>query len=138
MVDEPDDLGVDPNVFYSPGPLWVVAVRQTVGRDEKTGDLVVNSATAVVGGGPKNCRFIAVFTDEDLAERFVAEQGKLDLVPVKICSPADYIGLLEGWTRAGVVHVVYDPGKAGTPARFMVPIARAADEIKRRYGLGRE
>ena len=130
MVDEPDDLGVDPNVFYSPGPLWVVAVRQTVGRDEKTAEPVAGNATAVVSGSTKNRRVIAVFTDEDLAERFAAQQGSPDLVPAKIRSAAEYVGLLEGWARAGFTHVAYDPGKAGTPARFMVPIARAADEIR--------
>jgi hypothetical protein len=138
MVDEPDDLGVDPNVFYSPGPLWVVAVRKTVGLDEKTGEPVANSATAIVSGSTKNRRFIAVFTDEDLAERFVAQQGSLDFIPAKILSAAEYVGLLETWPRTGFTHVAYDLGKARTPARFMVPIARAADEIKRQYGLGRD
>ena len=134
MVDEPDDPGFDPDVFYSPGPLWVVAVRQTIRRDEKTGESVAGSTTAVVSGSTKNRRFIAVFTDDDRAERFVAQQGSPDLVPAKIRSAAEYVGLLEGWAAAGFTHIAYDPGDKGT--RFKVPIERGIDEIRRKYGLG--
>jgi hypothetical protein len=136
MADERDDSGFDPNIFYAPGAAWVVAFRQTARWDETAGEAVATGATAVISGQTETRRFIAVFSDKDLAERFIAQQESTDLVPAKIRNPAEYVSILERWGQAGFTHVAYDLGKLGTPARFMFPIARAIDEIKRLYGMG--
>ena len=93
-----------------------------------------NDAMAVFGGILKgNKPFVAIFTDENLANLFLAEVGESESwLPARILEAVSCLDLLRRWERDGFAMVVIDsPGKTGK-TRWTLPIG---DMIRAVEGL---
>lgn len=118
-----------PKPFTFDLPVWAVAYR-------KGGDLP-NSLTFVCGeddGG----RWLSIFTDEDLAERFIAASPAgmyPDPKPFKMATPQEFLIILESMLRAGVAKIAFDSTRksggdaariaCGTPIQEMINAIRS-------------
>ena len=100
-----EELPFDHNEFWVTGPLWVV-----VERNPPPG------SAGYAYGRADGVEYLMVFTDRDLANRFVQHDDRLKtLVPGIVETPAQWLGLLELALQQGCTHVGFDPGPA-TPA----------------------
>ena len=63
----------DYRAFRPTYPLWLVHDYAILGKDENPAIESIAKIGVRYDGGPKQC--IAVFTDEDLAERFIRQVG---------------------------------------------------------------
>jgi hypothetical protein len=76
---------------------------------------------------------VAVFTDQDLAKRWVQHGDRLQtLVPAIIETPQQWIALLSGWEQNGETRIGFDPGPETGPAhifslRTILDVALAAN-----------
>ena len=141
--DMPEDASPVPHGgFLAPFPWWVLverdakalvewdpstrAVRAQVRPAEGVGYLVLDAADG------STC--LAVFTDEDLAERFIRATTFPGL-HVANSSPEDFLGLAE--TLPSVCsHVAFDPpGQVGARARWVVPLNDVLEALR---NLGEE
>jgi hypothetical protein len=89
-----DDDRID---FYADFPLWFL--RNTIHGNLMGGLLAPNQ------------RSVFLFTDEDLAERFVANRPKVaDVFAAESVDRPDFIDFLNAAEQAGFTHVALDPG----------------------------
>jgi hypothetical protein len=115
-MDEP----FDPGQFLIRLPLFLVIRRQgplpQKPADEPAGVVRVRGYVCVVGGG---VRHVAVFTDRDLADRWVQHGDRLQtLVPAIIETPKQWIALLRGWELNGETRIGFDPGPESRPVHI--------------------
>ena len=109
MTDLPDDDALPPGMFLAPMPWWVLR------DDAAAGYVVLDAADGVT------C--LAVFTDEDLADRFAAATGFAGR-SVATARPADFLDLLRGVPPICTYAAFDPPGRVGGRARWVVPLAR--------------
>ena len=123
MSEFPDELPA--GAFLAPLPWWVVVRRDVDGRGggegAAAGYLVLDAADG------STC--LAVFRDEDLAERFtltVDFPGR----PVAATTPAEALQLVAGLPRV-CTHAAFDPPpRVGGRARWVVPLAEVARALR--------
>jgi hypothetical protein len=114
-----DEPGIDPAAFAFTYPVWVCVCKDNHGS-------VIGSGT--LEGGRV---FLAVFTDGDLAERFLTERGERDAADIiDIPNSANFAGALKDLQLAGYSHIVFDcTGKLGDAGRvFDIPALLQAIE----------
>jgi hypothetical protein len=115
MSDAGDSAGCE---FVFSFPVWTVAKQ---------------GAPDVPAGGhlPGGVKFIVMFTDEDLADRFITATGReTDGLATSVDDPVTFLGMLDLWHKDGYTHLVLDP--SGRPAherlvsidRLMVDLAK--------------
>ena len=116
MTDLPDDDALPPGMFLAPLPWWVLR------DDAAAGYVVLDAADGTTS--------LAVFTDEDLADRFAAATG----FPGRRLAATtfdDGLGLLAALPLI-CTHVAFDPpGRVGGRARWVVPLARVRAVLTR-------
>lgn len=123
MTDLPDDDALPPGTFLAPMPWWVLR------DDAAAGYVVLDAADGVT------C--LAVFTDEDLADRFAAATGFAGRA-VAAASLDDGLALLAALPPI-CTHVAFDPpGRVGGRARWVVPLARVRAVLTRLRAEQRE
>jgi hypothetical protein len=102
-----DELDFDPNRFVFVYPVWTCARPGTF-------DMIGGNVTR---GG----KFIAVFTDEDLADRFLESRGLSGCADLLFFEDKDTLaGALKLLQQSGFTHVAVDPagvdvGEAAKP-----------------------
>jgi hypothetical protein len=109
-----------PDAFLAPFPWWVAVTRhEPVGSEGAvrlgpgSGFLVLDAADG------STC--LAVFTDEDLARRFVDASGFAGL-PVSVETPRRFIALARHVPPV-CTHAAFDPPpRVGARARWVVPL----------------
>jgi hypothetical protein len=114
------DDDIPPDAFLASFPWWVVATRlEAVGEEgavrlgPESGFLVLDAADGSTS--------LAVFTDEDLAERFVAASGFAGR-PVGIETPRRFTAVARHVPPV-CTHVAFDPpARVGGRARWVVPL----------------
>ena len=109
MTDLPDDDALPPGMFLAPMPWWVL-------RDDAAAGYVVLDAA-------DGATCLAVFTDEDLADRFAADTGFVGRA-VAARGPADFLALLGGLPPLWPYAAFDPPGRVGGRARWVVPLPR--------------
>jgi hypothetical protein len=116
---DPSDA-VDPHVFDIVNPPWAVAETSRV--DPATGR---GAGWAGFTVGEK--RVIILFTDRDLAERFIERLARPNLAPCQFGTPRDYLRWLEEMAKHGYTHIGFDhePNRAR-----LLPLARVLAEVR--------
>jgi hypothetical protein len=75
-------------------------------------------------------KYVFVFTDLDLAERFLAATGQADCKAIEVPSARAYLDFLEK-QQAGCDRVAYDP-PFKKPMRTTMPISRVIEDVRKR------
>src|SRR4051812_50196604 len=116
----PNPAEMRPNTFLAPFPWWVVATRLEVVGDEGAVRLGPDSGFLVLDAADgSTC--LAVFTDEDLADRFVAGSG-FPGRPVGIETPRRFVAVARHVPPV-CTHAAFDPPpQVGGRARWVVPL----------------
>jgi hypothetical protein len=104
--------------FFGNYPLWTC-----VGRE--------NPRTLMCRGTiDEYHRFVGIFTDEDLLERFITElQIEHAAVKLQIANIAEFLIFLGGALLAGATHVFFDPPPKGGPTRYTGTIALIVETL---------
>jgi hypothetical protein len=106
-----DDFDFDPGSFTFTCPVWI-CVQRTAAQPTPFGGNLED-------GG----KFVALFTDGDLAARFVqarGESGNADIL--NIPDPEHFQGLLRELREVGFTHAMFDHPGTGDQPRNLVPI----------------
>src|SRR5712692_3588514 len=99
---------------------WAVVYRSGVTTDAETGQMKITDPTAIASGSVpgqdgKPSRAVILFTDEDLANRFVeANKAPDDLVVIRIGHPGRLLRILEFLqANHGYEYMVMDTSSKG-------------------------
>jgi hypothetical protein len=119
-----DDLPA-PEKFYADYPVWTLY------------DEALAKKHGMPGGVPRinppgMKPVLAIFTDEDLAKRFIEDLRRPDVKPLALQHPRDLLAVAEHFEKAGVEHVAIDisfhpPGMQLHPIREFISDARQGD-----------
>lgn len=116
-------IDFDGNKFAVTGPCWIVVERASF---DTKGQFAGGFVTGKIGPAS----YVAVFTDRDLANRFVEHGGRLKtLVPALLETPQALIGFLEGCKPSGCTHVGFDRPPIGNPVT-VIPIQNVIDAAR--------
>ena len=125
MAELPDDL--PPGEFLASMPWWVVLGSERGDPDGAEG----RPGYLVLDADGSTC--LAVFTDEDLALRFVADVG-FDGGPLPVETPEQFIGLA-GRLPEICQYAAFDPpSRVGARARWVVSLS----EVRRALEAARD
>jgi hypothetical protein len=108
MADEP--TAATPPALSLPYPIWVCV------KNDGSENLFGGRLT---GGG----KFVAVFTQLELAAQFLANQKKEDLAEIRdIPDETKFIGFLSSLLNFGITHVLFDDTGIGESPKQIVKI----------------
>jgi hypothetical protein len=125
MAELPEDL--PPGEFLASMPWWVVLGSERGDADGAEG----RPGYLVLDADGSTC--LAVFTDEDLAMRFVADVG-FDGGPLPVETPEQFIGLA-GRLPEICQYAAFDPpSRVGARARWVVTLS----EVRRALDAARD
>jgi hypothetical protein len=110
MADLPDEM--PPDAFLATMPWWVVLGREDP-RSNVPGFLVLDADGSTC---------LAVFTDEDLAQRFVDEAG-FDGGPLPVETPRQFVSLTRRLPPVCTYAAFDPPPRVGGRARWVVALA---------------
>jgi hypothetical protein len=96
-----DEFPIDPDAFVVAWPLFLVI-------DKTTCHLSIKEGKGIAIGQTGSADFVPLFTDRDLAERFIRRLGNPRLVPEEIV-PAEALDLLQELALLEHTHVGFDP-----------------------------
>jgi hypothetical protein len=100
-----DELDFDPEHFRFSEVPWIVTYR------ERAGDALAGHP-CFLGGKTEGYSFVALFSDRDLAERFIALAGMQDhTVAIQFPSLGHLVLFLRVIPAHGFTHVVLDPAR---------------------------
>jgi hypothetical protein len=125
MAELPEDL--PPGEFLASMPWWVVLGSERGGADAAEG----RPGYLVLDADGSTC--LAVFTDEDLAMRFVADVG-FDDGPLPVETPEQFLGLASRLPEICQYAAFDPPSRVGARARWVVTLA----EVRRALGAARD
>src|SRR5678815_5244631 len=123
-TDPASDDDLPANTFLASLPWWVV-----LGRDAQDAD---SPGYLVLDADGSTC--LAVFTDEDLAQRFVGAV-EFDGGPLPVDTPEQFTRLLRRLPPICTYAMFDPPPKVGARARWVVPLTevlRALNEARER------
>src|SRR4051795_10584661 len=121
MAELPDDL--PPGEFLASMPWWVVLGSERGDPDGAEG----RPGYLVLDADGSTC--LAVFTDEDLAQRFVDESG-FDGGPLPVDTPAQFLGLVRRLPSICEYAAFDPPSRVGARARWVVTLAEVARALE--------
>jgi hypothetical protein len=122
MSDLPEDL--PPDAFLATMPWWVVLGREHVAAaapENSPGYLVLDADGSTC---------LAVFTDEDLAQRFVGDVG-FDGGPLPVDTPEQFLGLARRLPEICQYAAFDPPSRVGARARWVVPLTEVARALQK-------
>src|SRR5438105_2986953 len=90
-----------PEEFIFTSQLWFIADKSTVKHDPKTGAPDLGDGTGVVCGKTSGKDCVAIFTDLDLAQRFITQNGVPDLVPASFDTRQGFVAFLRRLAEVG-------------------------------------
>lgn len=132
MTNPPSDESIPDDAFFTSFPWWVVMTGRGLHRTE-TGTPGArpgpDSGFLVLDADGSTC--LAVFTDEDLAGRFVEASGFTNGVPAVVDAPREFMELA-AYLPPVCRYVAFDPPpRVGARARWVMSLAdvlRAIEE----------
>ena len=120
--DDSADAPLAPGSFFATFP-WFVIQASGPRTAEPIGYLMLD-----VEGG--TC--LAVFTDEDLADRFIRSTEFANGSTRALDDPGEFIGLVN-WLPDLCRYIAFDPpGQVGGRARWIVPLSDVLRELRRK------
>ena len=124
MSELPEELPA--GAFLASMPWWVVLGG---GRDEgeDSGEDSQRPGYLVLDADGSTC--LAIFTDEDLAQRFVDESG-FDGGPLPVDTPAQFLGLVRRLPSICEYAAFDPPSRVGARARWVVTLAEVARALE--------
>jgi len=126
MSDVPEDLpeNLPPGAFLATMPWWVVLGREhavaAAQQEDSPGYLVLDADGSTC---------LAVFTDEDLAQRFVTDVG-FDGGPLPVDTPEQFLGLARRLPAICQYAAFDPPSRVGARARWVVPMAEVTQALE--------
>ena len=103
-----DEFPINPQAFVFTGEFWIAAQR------EHEDEALEGRAPFIGAEMPDGKQGLAIFTDEDSAERFIQVRGMTAAArPARFGSREQFDAFLQLWLANGVTHAVADP--KGTP-----------------------
>jgi hypothetical protein len=123
-----EELDFDPNKFIIANPLWYVAGRKSIDNPDARGIIFAKGMTS---GGRT---FVAVFTDRDLAERFIERANLTDAMPIEIQTPTQFLTILDYLVSTGSEHelIAIDPEPGQCPR--IATVARVIQSVREQEG----
>lgn len=118
-------LDFNANEFHFSLPVWI-AVEAAPASQEATAIGVSSLVQGIAIGESDEGRFVLLFTDQDLVERFVGRDPAMALAPASIRTAEDLIRFLDTVERAGYDLVGFDPG----PRVRVIPVQRVLDAVR--------
>ena len=115
MSDVPEEMPA--NSFLASMPWWVVLGRDDVGSDSPGSD---SPGFLVLDADGSTC--LAIFTDEDLAQRFVRDV-EFDGGPLTVETPEQFWQLARRLPAICTYAAFDPPARVGGRARWVVPMA---------------
>ncbi len=139
MATPPDDDGFPADTFLAPMPWWVVCERRPPSPDPGSPDLLcdptpIGEALLAEPLGylvidSEDCTCLAVFTDEDLAERFTRTAG-FDGHPLQAATPSRFLNLCQTLPPI-CTYVAFDPPPTlGGRARWVVSLSKVRQALQ--------
>ena len=135
-----DEQILPPGAFLAPFPWWVVLDGNTaaaVSAEPGSGRLTVSvrpgaSAGYLMLDAADGSTCLAVFTDEDLAQRFVASAA-LDFpaVAAALEAPDQFLSLLDTLPRVCSYAAFDPPARVGGRARWVVGLSQVRRVLRR-------
>ncbi len=118
-----DDGTLAPGKLYADYPLWTLV------------DETLHNTLGMPGGVPKinfptKGPVLAIFTDLDLAERFLRETQHGSVKPLALLIPEAVLKIAEYFEKAGVKLVAIDIG-VNPPSAHLYPIEEFLDDVRR-------
>jgi hypothetical protein len=101
-IDDTEQLH-DPNGFLLTFPLWAVA------HGNSTSEQIHKGQGFIVFQQEGKTDFVPIFTDMDLADRFLEKHGDRELVKVRLKDMETFRAFLQALTTAGVTLISFDP-----------------------------
>jgi hypothetical protein len=120
MSDLPEEL--PPNAFLASMPWWVV-----LGRDNEGGEPDAPGYLVLDADG-STC--LAVFTDEDLAQRFIDDVGFAG-GPLPVNVPEQFESLARRLPPICQYAAFDPPSRVGARARWVVPLTEVLEALSR-------
>lgn len=114
-----DDL-YDPSAYVFGFPLWLIRNGAIMADETAHPFSALAKGTASFSDGTEDREYLAFFTDEDLAERFIRDND-LELCHVDEVHKELFLGLLREAQQFGIHYVGLD---AGSRQGRIVPIER--------------
>jgi hypothetical protein len=103
-MDDTDQLH-DPNGFLLTFPLFAVA------HGNSTSEQIHRGKGFIVFTQQGKTDFVPIFTDMDLADRFLEKDGDPDLVKVRLKDMESFRAFLQALAMAGVTLISFDPAE---------------------------
>lgn len=125
MSDLPEDL--PPNAFLATMPWWVVLGREHEDARDAASEAGERPGYLVLDADGSTC--LAVFTDEDLAQRFVGDVG-FDGGPLPVDTPDQFLGLARRLPEICQYAAFDPPSRVGARARWVVPLTEVARALE--------
>ena len=120
MPELPEEL--PPGAFVASMPWWVV-----LGRGSADGPDAQRPGYLVLDADGSTC--LAVFTDEDLAQRFVGDVS-FDGGPLPVETPEQFLGLARRLPAICQYAAFDPPSRVGARARWVVPLTEVARALR--------
>lgn len=121
------------NFFFSL-PLWFIMDRAGLDLDDEAGMVIPGqemNCYTIEGNDAEPC--VALFTDEDLAQRFVDETTN-EAVVAALDTPEQLIETLSIFARQ-CPYVAFDAsGRVGSVAKWVVPISEVVKRVQQNIG----
>ena len=126
MPEHPDDLPAD--AFLATMPWWVVLGREHQAPGAAGGEAGGEApGYLVLDADGSTC--LAVFTDEDLAQRFVGDVG-FDGGPLPVSTPDQFLHLARRLPAICEYAAFDPPARVGARARWVVPLTEVARALE--------
>ena len=109
------------NAFLASLPWYVVLGRERHPESSGPGYLVLDADGSTC---------LAVFTDEDLAQRFVGDVG-FDGGPLPVDTPEQFLGLARRLPAICEYAAFDPPSRVGARARWVVPLTEVARALQK-------
>ena len=126
MSDLPEDL--PPDAFLATMPWWVVLGREHETAGSAPLDGGESPGYLVLDADGSTC--LAVFTDEDLAQRFVGDV-EFDGGPLPVDTPEQFLGLARRLPAICEYAAFDPPSRVGARARWVVPLTEVARALQK-------
>ena len=125
MSELPEDI--PSNAFLATMPWWVVLGRERADASSAGERTAERPGYLVLDADGSTC--LAVFTDEDLAQRFVGDVG-FDGGPLPVETPEQFLGLARRLPEVCQYAAFDPPSRVGARARWVVTLTEVARALE--------
>jgi hypothetical protein len=122
--------------FYLELPLWCLAVVDTARIERGRRIARLSPETEFVGGKAAKIKYVALFTDEDLAQRHSEYEARSDLIKFKIDHPQALLNFLTNLFPTECTHVAIDPPAPGSEVKQLWTKKEVVEQLQKNLSEG--